>query len=593
MSFRYNDEMIDKRYNFNKYDDMLPFLGTGNNDIRGRLVLSTIYHNWLETGFEDISIPTEKKDNIIVVNENTVLGQCNNEYHAFIAKVNQQFNIDINLCLTTVKNLGFDYGDKDRLLMEFKRLFIQKIARIQINKNITNAERENELLDITDDVTKWRQANDISINKDKLLKILTDQKKLTEIQVKESMVNNIDFNCNPDFILQRLYEKHTNDAEKILKTEPVQIQNYDGQKVARYNLNDKNFNKLVNKDGEFVGYQSQYYFSLHANDRCFKTGVGKNCTDYMKKCLLGKEMTSCINFFKNDEFAKNLEMDLENTNVLMALDTLEALKFKFLKKYDFQYPQSVKSWNDNLDSNLYDEFVERNKRTPTDLEAKQIVEDAKKIRDNENVQLYIKGMHSIVSDNPALKNKIPDNQSYSNATAFNIKPKKAIDSFESYEARLYRLANEMKIRATNFSTMSGGNGIKQHLNSNYNNTRWLNIDDVAVKYNHWLTPEIKILEKIANNKMKKSKQKILYEDLKIMKKDLRELRDVEKKFYKSQKFKNNYATMLKIFGDKYPNKLNLETMNKWLNTRDKYAKKMNLRQQKVLNTYINLFKQIK
>lgn len=584
MSIPYEDEMINEEYNFNKYDDMLPFFGIGNNDLRGRLVLSTIMHNWAENDFSVLEIPIKQSNGLNIVDNSTVLGQCGDEYHAFIKKINKDFNPELEICLKTVKELAFDYGEKNRLYQEFKRTFIKEIATIVINN-------KGDSVDITNDVNKWRRATNIYIKKEQLLKILTADNNLSYKQVSESQINNIDFDCNPDFILQRLYERHTLDAENILKHEQ---KSFDGQIVARYNKKGENFNKLVNKDGELVGYDSQYYFSLHHDDRCYKTGVGKNCSAYMKKCLLGKEMTNCINFFKKDDFAAALTMELKNTNVLMALDTLKALKFEIKKDHTFLYPESVESWNKNLEEKLYQEFVNNNNGIPpNDAESLEIVRDAEKIKNNRNVQIYIEGMYNIVTNNPALLNKIPDNELYGDAYAFNIKLKKIPELEESYENRLHKLAREKKAQSDHFNTMSGGNGIKQHMNNSYKNTRWLNMDDISVKYNHWLTPEIEILDKITNNKMKKSKQRIFHTDLKIMKKDLRELKDVEKKFYKSQKFKNNYATLLKLYGDRYPNKINLQTMNKWLNTRDKYAKKMNTRQQKVLNTYINLFKQIK
>ena len=534
-----------------RYDNMLVFFGN-RLDLRGRLILDSMMDYWRSSA-PGVSLPMDNRGD---VNKDTILGQCNQEeVKAFSYDVQQRIKtMDSTIQaagLSTIKNL--DIQNPNNLNVFFVH-FIQAFTKVKMENS-----------DVTNVPSKWYKADKWEWKPQKLGAALGTAKQNTKFS------GNVEFNCNFDFILQRLYEKLGNDAKIVIARSNIMVDSQadDPDVVRDYN------NVLRNKEGEDVGRGSKNYFQMKQSERCFTTGMPEaQCSNYMKKCLIGQDLGECSAFMKSDNYWNDMVNDVNRMNPVMAQDTLSAFQFDIVEKNGVKLPESVASWNKNL--------VKKLQKT----KSQDPFDDARVIINNQRLQAYLLAVYAKVVRNPALLNQNLEHMIINEeADTMGIKLKKMHGGNQL--KNLINISNVIKTNNDNYAIDANINQIKNYLTKQNGGDDSNNL----VLYNQWLSNDFAKLHKDINKRLRNNKQKIFEEDNIKLKKNINELNDAEQKFYKTKIFKNKYATLLDLYGEN--DKLNKETLDKWNETHKKYFMKVDKRQQNLIDAFINLEKQLK
>jgi len=271
--------------------------------------------------------------------------------------------------------------------------------------------------DIKTSVSQWGSADSLKYNaRANLAKLFTDNNTTKEEKQLKKAYDAIsgtttgsdtalDFNYRFDkFWLRSQLEAHAASA-----TQSVAPSSFWGDDVkptgqTYYRKGSELYMRKASGAEVRVDMASPAFQSLKTEDKCLGTGFvddpsGKKCTDYLRDCLAGKDVTQCKAYLDDEKYWDNAVNEVNNMLPGMAVQTLNAFEFPMEQVWDntasrrlLKY-KSSDAWMAGL--------VELTGKRGTPLTKT----DVEKIAKNAKLIGYLNMLVNKVNSNPAILNK--------------------------------------------------------------------------------------------------------------------------------------------------------------------------------------------
>jgi hypothetical protein len=200
----------------------------------------------------------------------------------------------------------------------------------------------------------------------------------------DSLKTTFNYNYNKYFI-RKMLEEHAKTAKQPINNSTsillddnviVEQEKYFRKGGILYTKNDKGEDVRVDRN-------SPAYAELHNDpNKCLDTGFKDNntlnekCSDYLRDCLMGKNIDKCKTFLQKPDYWTNVKDELDDMLPVTAVDTLRSFQFDFISVDDKNLGRKI---NKVITVEKWIEKLHVLSKTPKPKEAQvdQIVTDAR------------------------------------------------------------------------------------------------------------------------------------------------------------------------------------------------------------------------
>tara|TARA_A100001015_G_scaffold215989_1_gene242547 strand:+ start:721 stop:2409 length:1689 start_codon:yes stop_codon:yes gene_type:complete len=540
-----------------RYGSMLAVLGDKDDD-RGRLFLDDLFSLYKANG---------NRVTVLAVNMGAIGVHVATKGSSAKKEVAKYYNDLVGRTadfssgdeLKYVQSLGTSTNE----LEKFFKTLIQVVGNVKRGGN-----------SITLKVEDWHNADNVTIDMTKVASLLRNLVSNSEINAEKGNTDTVTmWSINTDkFFMQKLFESVSNAASASVGAS----KDFFGDVETNDFVRNENDDLVDANTKQAVGHGSNAYKNLTAASDCFTTGYkgdsGK-CTSYMKQCLIGQDIKGCATFLADKSFWGNMAEEVKNMNPAIAVDTLRAFGFAIEEGEN-----GTKSSEDTSDwlKSLGDKGLS--------------ADDVKNITSNAKLVSYLDAVVARVNSNPAILNRKKAAAPGLSGTCmqkYGIKAK--VKKVRPCVASMYRISNCINAHNMRLSVLLGVSPIVGIVGGGA-------VADIEKRESAeplWASAYFARMFSSINNTLESLGKKIQDDDKKTVTDMIDNLRDSEEKLYKTMKYAAKYHALLEIYGEEHnPSTLNMDTLQKFVDARNKYFVKTSKRQSSLAGVLTAIVKTI-
>jgi hypothetical protein len=330
-----------------------------------------------------------------------------------------------------------------------------------------------------------------------------------------------------------------------------------------YRKDDGHLYTMKNNVETQVDIESQEFKNLTVANKCFTTGVNSHtdaagvrleCRDYLTNCLRGKGINDCKKFLKSSKFWDTAKAEVNNTNPVIAVQTLDAFEIKKISSSSglTEY-ESYTTWRDNLKKIL-----------PTP--------DYNAIKSNKELEHYLEALIEKVNNNPGILNPTYNVTS----TAPKYTPKNKFSG--------YGLSGMVPVSRNQININRSQNMLQQHTIRLRRAFSMIGGDARSNQYyNERATTESNFTHTILANDFLELEKRLASHNKKISPADsakikslFDQLKESEIELNKTILYTDKYLDLLEIHGqDDKHGVLTYDNLQKFVDAREKYLSRVN------------------
>lgn len=541
-----------------RYGSMLAVLGDKDDD-RGRLYLDDMFSLYKSNGNRITSLRKGVGAIGVHVDNDPKNSKEVAKYSADIAKRILKLKHDKDSdAVKLVNRIGTSNNELDKFFVAY----IQKMGTVKRAGN-----------DVTNKVEDWGNADELNMKVANIGASLIGLTNLAEVTAAAADMTVVTmWNINTDkFYMQKLFESVSNAASASVGASKDFFGDVETNDFVR-NENDD----LVDADTkQAVGHGSDAYKNLTAASKCFTTGHANDakCTEYMKKCLIGQDIKGCAQFLTDKSFWGNMAEEVKNMNPAIAVDTLRAFGFAIEEgENGTKSSEDTSDWLKSLG----------NKGLSTS--------DVQNITSNAKLIAYLDAVVARVNSNPAILNRKKAAAPGLSGTCmqkYGIKAK--VRKTRPCVASMYRISNCINAHNMRLSVLLGVSPIVGIVGGG----AVADIEKREAAEPMWASAYFARMFSSINNTLESLGKKIQDDDKKTVTDMIDSLRDSEEKLYKTMKYAAKYHALLEIYGEEHsPTTLNMDTLQKFVDARNKYFVKTSKRQSSLAGVLTAIVKTI-